>query len=134
MNNNLAKKIKLFLTRRKSFLLVFWIFLILFLCLVSFKESINIKPVSHTDKIVHFIFYFVLTLLLYFNLRKLITKECFLCLTCFLISGIFGCFIEFLQETLTKNRFFETKDIIANIFGTIIAIALIKLNLFKNIE
>jgi VanZ family protein len=76
------------------------------------------------DKTIHFIFYFVLTLLWNFALQK---KYKIWSLKFIIVIAviIFGIIIEVLQGVLTKNREADIYDVMANSAGALIALIVI---------
>ena len=80
--------------------------------------------VPGNDKTIHFIFYFVFTLLWYFALEKKIKKES---LKFIIVSAaiIFGIIIEVLQSVLTQNRQADVFDALANSGGAFVAFLVI---------
>src|SRR4051812_19885358 len=84
------------------------------------------------DKAVHFTFYTVLTLLMFYGWKK---QEVFPALHRRLLVRIlvcaiaYGLLIEVMQETLTDSRHFEVLDVLANSLGAI-AGSLISVKLF----
>jgi VanZ family protein len=105
-------------------LAVGWTVLIAFLCLVSFSNLPSFG-VSGIDKYVHFTFHFVLTFLWGFYISIKQNKiEINKILVIVAISLFFGILIEFLQETFTKTRHADIKDVLANFSGATIALIL----------
>ena len=101
-----------------------WTFLIVFLCLVSFSDLPSFG-VSGIDKYVHFTFHFVFTLLWGFYASTKENKiEINKILVIVAISLFLGILIEFLQETYTKTRHADIKDVFANFSGATIALLL----------
>lgn len=114
--------------KNKFFLiaLVFWVFFITTLSLVSLKGLPKISP-ENGDKYVHFIFYFILTLLLVFNLiYKMSLKHA--TMISFFIAVFYGIIIEILQGVLTLNRRPELLDALFNSVGSFGAIMVVILN------
>ena len=101
--------------------------------LISLKgiSSISIK-ISHFDKIVHAMSYFILSISWFFATQYNFNKKNFkLKLILLLIS--FGIIIEALQGGLTTYRNADFYDIIANSLGILVAaIFFKKLNLWFN--
>lgn len=97
------------------------------LSLFSFNaQAINMQG---GDKLAHFLFYSIFTLLMIATLRY----ECsgkFPFWKIVVLSGVlaflFGVFIEFCQDYFTTNRMMEVKDIQANALGIVFAILIIK--------
>lgn len=80
--------------------------------------------VPGNDKTVHFIFYFVFTLLWYLALEKKIKKKSLK----FVIVGaaiIYGIIIEVLQGVLTQDRQADIYDALANTGGAFVALLVI---------
>lgn len=76
------------------------------------------------DKTIHFLFYFVLTLLWYVALKRKYKNR----LLKFLIVGvsiIYGIIIEILQGVLTQNRQADVYDALANSAGAFLALLVI---------
>tara|TARA_B110000503_G_scaffold142585_1_gene239860 strand:- start:2123 stop:2494 length:372 start_codon:yes stop_codon:yes gene_type:complete len=95
-----------------------WFIIITTLSLVSFN-TLPFKTIASTDKIVHFTFYFVLTLLLIksFNPKSFLNY--------FTITGLaitYGIIIEVIQQSFTVTRKGEILDVIANTTGVIFAL------------
>ncbi len=79
----------------------------------------------HADKVVHFGFYFVTTILAYLVFSKewlLATKKRKKIFFVFLFTVLYGIIIEILQIKLTHDRAGEFFDVVANTFGSISAI------------
>ena len=89
-----------------------WTIAITIASLVSLNNMPKVE-VPGNDKTIHFIFYFVFTLLWYFALEKKIKKES---LKFIIVSAaiIFGIIIEVLQSVLTQNRQADVNDDLAN--------------------
>ena len=103
--------------------------LLTFYCL---KQSpIPIELPSQSDKILHALAYFVFTIVwflaFYFTLKLSRTKSF---IYTFLFSVAFGVLIEILQQQLTTYREGDVLDVVANTFGTILALLLLKI-IFK---
>lgn len=82
---------------------------------------------ENSDKYVHFIFYFVLTILLFLNI---IVKNNF-CKAIFgsiLIAVFYGIIIEGIQEALTSTRKAEWRDVLFNSLGSLAAALVLILN------
>ena len=118
------KPIKHLLVPKKSvfILAVSWTFLIAYLCLVSSNNLPRVR-VPFIDKIVHFLFHFVFTILwsLFFWKQNLNCnyKKVILSILCF--SFVFGISIEIAQEFFTVNRRADITDVIANACGALLA-------------
>lgn len=114
---------------KKNFLtlaLIFWIVFITTLSLVSLKGLPKVSP-QNADKYVHFLFYFILTLLLILNLvNKVGLKQSII--ISFFIAVFYGIIIEILQGVLTENRSPELADALFNSFGSFTATIVVYLN------
>ncbi|HRE76204.1 MAG TPA: VanZ family protein [Flavobacterium sp.] len=114
---------------KKNFLLlalVFWIVFITTLSLVSLNGLPKISP-KNGDKYVHFIFYFILTLLLILNFVDKVGVKRSLVIS-FVIAVFYGIIIEILQGVLTENRKPEFADALVNSFGSLVATIVVFLN------
>ncbi|WP_322551530.1 VanZ family protein [Flavobacterium psychraquaticum] len=100
-----------------------WTIAITIASLVSLNNMPKVE-VPGNDKTIHFIFYFVFTLLWYFALEKKIKKES---LKFIIVSAaiIFGIIIEVLQSVLTQNRQADVFDALANSGGAFVALLVI---------
>jgi VanZ family protein len=109
--------------RNLFFTALSWTLLITILSLVSLGNVQTIE-VPGKDKTVHFIFYFVLTILWYFALQNKY-KHKSLKFVIVLFAIIYGIIIEALQEELTKDRRADLYDVFANASGAISALFVI---------
>ena len=80
--------------------------------------------VPGNDKLVHFVFYFVFTLLWNFALEKKI-KNGSLKFLVVIVAIIYGIIIEILQEVLTRYREADIFDVMANSAGAFLALIVI---------
>lgn len=114
---------------KKNFLLfalIIWTLFVTILSLASLKGLPKIST-QNGDKYVHFIFYFVLTLLLILNIvNKTSLKNAII--ISFLLAVFYGMVIELLQGVLTENRKPELADGLANTFGAFVATIVIAFN------
>ena len=104
--------------------------LIAFLSLSKFILG-KLPPVSNSDKIAHFLAYFVFVLIwgCYFMTSK--NKESMLiAVKSFVLGFVFGLLMEIMQYMLTSYRTFDLLDVLANTlggaFGAVIVIFLLK--------
>jgi VanZ family protein len=104
-----------------------WALFILVLCGIPGNEINKVKfiDIPQFDKVVHFILYFVFTLLLISESNKQrqnrkVTVESILIAAVFALS--YGVLIEVLQKYLFINRSAEILDVVANTFGYLIAV------------
>ena len=101
-----------------------WTVLIMVLSLIPFSGADPVKSVV-SDKVIHALFYLILTLLWYVSLKN--RKIRHLMPGIFLFSVIYGIIIEVLQDITPFNREFEVNDIWANILGSLTGIIAIKI-------
>ena len=85
------------------------------------------------DKVVHFLLYFVLSILMYYSFFKIKNELLIKRLVTIVGTGILlGTVIEIIQGTSITNRAFDQFDILANSIGTILGFIIIeKINLNK---
>lgn len=74
------------------------------------------------DKIVHLIFYAVLSFILLKSFTTNSSKYLIVLVFCF----VFGLFIEIFQPIITPDRRFDVFDIVANILGSLMPIIFLK--------
>jgi VanZ family protein len=105
---------------------IVWGVFILVLCGTPGNQINKVKfiDIPHLDKFVHFILYFVFTLLLISEnntqrSHRKVTVNAILIAAA--ISLSYGALIEILQKVLFINRSGDTWDMIANTFGFILA-------------
>ncbi|GGD33732.1 VanZ family protein [Flavobacterium orientale] len=112
--------------KHKIFQVVFvlWIVTITLLSLVE-SENLPRIDVKNSDKLGHFVFYFLLTLFLFLALPKQRLNLGSKLLFSFLFSVIYGIIIEILQGVITVKRQPEILDVFANTFGSLVAIVVI---------
>lgn len=80
------------------------------------------------DKVIHFLFYFILALLMGFGFYSKKNEPFIKRIVVIIATGIStGSIIEVIQGNFIKNRFFDVFDIIANSIGTIIGFLLIEI-------
>jgi VanZ family protein len=101
---------------------IIWAAFILVLCSIPGNQINKVKfiDIPHLDKFVHFLFYFVFTLLLISENNKQrqyhkVTVDAILIAAT--ISLSYGAFIEILQKVLIINRGADIMDMVANTFG-----------------
>lgn len=102
--------------RHRVLLLSYTVFLFVVTLLpVNSVKNDHFKLISfkHNDKIVHFLLFFTLTLLLKLSYRR------FKKLQLFIIPTLIGILIECLQFILNLGRSFEIYDILANSAGAL---------------
>ncbi len=112
------------LSERNLFVLaLLWTIAITVASLISVGEMPKVD-LPGNDKTIHFLFYFVLTLLWYVALERKYKNR----LLKFLIVGasiIYGIIIEILQGVLTQNRQADVYDALANSAGAFLALLVI---------
>lgn len=105
---------------------IVWATFILVLCSIPGNQMNKIKfiDIPHLDKFVHFIFYFVFTLLLISEnnkqrLHRKVTVDAILIAAT--ISLSYGAVIEIIQKVLVINRGADIWDMVANTVGFLVA-------------
>ena len=104
---------------------------ITFSSLFSFTGSMMVPRFSmpHVDKVVHFIFYFVLVLLgvkaiqEFFNVKPTLRK---VLLYVLFFAIAYGILIECLQYGFTENRHGDILDVLANSIGALVGMFAVK--------
>ena len=106
---------------------IIWAGIILYMCLIRISELPEVK-IPYIDKVVHTFFYFVFSLLWFFALRFSFEKQsqAKLLRLVFLIAFLFGIAIELFQAFFTTYRSGDVTDVVANTFGILLAIVLIR--------
>lgn len=104
-------------------LTLLWVVSITILSLVSFDKN-TIITVQNTDKIVHFTFYFILTLLLFRCVKKTMKFKYLIIIS---LSIFYGIIIEVLQMSFTTTRKGDLYDVLANSIGVFCAAMLNKI-------
>jgi len=101
---------------------ILWTIFIIISSLISAKtvNKFSFFNIPYSDKIIHFIFYFILFLLWYnytisikYNYIHIQKRVILL-----LLVILFGILMELLQLSLTQTRTFEFSDIIINVIGS----------------
>lgn len=108
-----------------------WSVFVLFTCLIPGKEipQAPFITIPHFDKIVHFSFYFILSLLFLQSSKKPLSSLYYFAdiLYCFVL----GIVIEFIQHHYIPNREGDIFDVFANFTGSIFGLFVFALK-FKN--
>ena len=109
---------------------------VLYTLLLTIASLVNIGGVpdlgsSFDDKIYHFLAYAVFTLI-YFNYLKLTSLNTKALLLSVVIAIGYGVLIELLQQLLTKTRILDVYDMLANFFGVVFAMLLVRFR--KNLK
>ena len=116
---------------RYTILFISWLVLITSLSLFSLSglDSVSNRfKIPHSDKIVHFIFYFFSTIIGSYALREHKHHEISLKRAgkkMFLFSVLYGMIIEILQYSLTQNRHGDFLDFLANTIGAFCGLLMI---------
>lgn len=107
---------------RKTYIMltVMWAFFILLLSVIPGKDLPESNLIG-IDKVVHFIFYFILCFLYtsVFNVQQSIRMILLIAFVCI----AYGFLIECIQGLFLQDRFFDLYDVVANSMGAIIASA-----------
>jgi VanZ family protein len=98
-----------------------WFFVIIFLCIVPQDELPEAGGIPHFDKFVHFMLYFILSILslFVFSSGKMSTKI-------LILAGIFlfSFLIEVTQGIMPYGRTFSATDLLANLSGILAGLLL----------
>lgn len=111
---------------RKYWKSILWMGLILFACSIPSSEVSKMPfiKIPHFDKLVHFAFFFVLTVLLISETIK--TRDENRRINTFYLSGVvafsYGLIVELLQHLVFTSRSGSFLDILANLFGILAAV------------
>ena len=88
----------------------------------------DLPRIPYIDKIAHFTFYFVFTVLFFLTLKnecKCVKKIPYVYLISALFAFLLGISIELLQKTITTTRSGDIYDVFFNSFGTIVALVFV---------
>lgn len=106
--------------KKKRFALL-WVVVVTSLSLVNGSSFSGVKsPIEHADKIVHFLFYFVMQLLFCYTLIKKPRPVKYVIV--FFITVFYGMVIEVLQSEFTSTRSGDKLDLLANTLGALTAL------------
>jgi len=115
---------------KSFFLALIWVVLVTVLSLINGSSFSGFGPtIPNADKLVHFLFYFVMQILLCFALCKSYNLIKYLYILLFTLS--YGIIIELLQEKITTTRSGDFYDFLANALGAITAFLLLFLTKSK---
>jgi len=115
---------------KSFFLALIWVVLVTVLSLINGSSFSGVGPtIPNADKLVHFLFYFVMQILLCFALCKSYNLIKYLYILLFTLS--YGIIIELLQEKITTTRSGDFYDFLANALGAITAFLLLFLTKSK---
>lgn len=103
-----------------------WTGVIAFFCLVQLN-NVPLGEVSNLDKLVHVFFHFVLTVLCFLFFQKYTNalNSFKSIIISFLFSVFFGIGIEIAQELFTTTRHADIFDVLANLSGAILGVAVV---------
>tara|TARA_B100000902_G_C27211041_1_gene864368 strand:- start:664 stop:1038 length:375 start_codon:yes stop_codon:yes gene_type:complete len=104
---------------------ILWASIIIYLSFFTTHQSESSRIFEHQDKAGHVVFYAVLT----YGLIKVYRQEIILqqpSVIASIVSFIFGIVIEFIQHYITTNRVGSIMDVLANGFGIILILILLK--------
>ena len=113
MNCYQVKTIKNLLEHKFTIVALIWTAIIFILCLITLKNVSVDVPIQGKDKLVHFMFYFILVYLW----GKALNDTKIILIVCFCV--LYGIIIEVLQGVFTTTREFDIYDIIANLLGAL---------------
>jgi len=114
---------------RNKFLLatVVWVVFITYACLAAAADipKASWLNIPHKDKVVHFIFYFIFTLLLSmdYKVRTATIKKAWI--YAFATAVGYGIIIEICQKLFTNGRSADMMDVVANTSGSAFAILIL---------
>lgn len=114
-----------------NLLTIIWSIIIIILCCIPGKEfpEASIFEIPHLDKIVHFIFYFTLSIIGVKGVSNLTNLPFLFILLYGLLLGII---IEFVQYFFIPFRDGNLFDALANILGSFVGLAFIHYKLVPN--
>jgi len=123
------------LNKNKYLLLaLFWTVCVTVACLVSISEVPDVSlGVDNADKLVHFTFYAIFSVLWFLYLKTVLKNHSWLYLKIFIFAVCFGIMIEICQSVFTETRQADAIDAIANTLGSLFGLTMLKLynNRFK---
>lgn len=121
-------------TNKYLALALLWTVCVTIACLISGTEVPNVDiGVENVDKIVHFTFYAVFSILWFVYLKTTFVNPKWLYLKVFIFAVSFGIIIEICQSVFTDSRQADVVDAIANTLGSFFGLAMLKFynNRFK---
>ena len=118
---------KKFIYKNSLVLCSIWTLTIFILCATpgQYIPSANWLELLSFDKFVHASLFFILTLLTFTTAIKNKKSNTILA-TLFLACIAYGALLEFMQATCFSNRSADWKDMVANAFGCIMALLILK--------
>ncbi|ATA68026.1 VanZ family protein [Capnocytophaga cynodegmi] len=114
--------------RKFTILLGIWFIVVVTLSLMPGDSTPNLPRIPYIDKIAHFTFYFVFTVLFFLTLKnecKCVKKIPYIYIISALFAFLLGISIELLQKTITTTRSGDIYDVFFNSFGTIVALVFV---------
>jgi VanZ family protein len=106
---------------------IFCSIVIIILCFIPGDELPQPEfDIPCLDKLVHFCFYFVLSLTLQYEIKKIIKLKNYLIIVIY--TMVLGGFIELVQENVITDRSGDFFDFIAGLLGTVIAFFVFKIS------
>ncbi len=104
-----------------------WVLIIFLLCATpgQYIPSANWLELLSFDKFVHAFMFFVLATLTFINVIKRQQPQWAL-IGLFLVCISYGALLELMQATCFSNRSADWKDLVANTFGCVLALLMIK--------
>lgn len=88
----------------------------------------ELPRIPYLDKMAHFTFYFVFTILFFLTLKfenKSVKKTINIYIISFVIAFLLGFSIEILQKLITNTRSGDFYDVLFNTFGIVVALLFI---------
>jgi len=96
-------------------------------CLVSVSDVPDVDlGVENADKLVHFSFYAIFSMLWFVYLQSIVKNDKKLYLAVFIFSVLFGIGIEICQSIFTETRQADVADAIANTLGSLFGLSMLK--------
>ncbi|UUC46690.1 VanZ family protein [Flavobacterium cerinum] len=107
-------------------LALIWSLLIGIACLITFNADVGGK-LPYKDKFVHFVFYFLFTILWFRTIDEIVPRQALLkkLRNVFLLGFVYGAGIEICQGLFTKTRSADIFDVLANSVGGLTAVLLL---------
>jgi len=118
----ILKHIKNLLEHKAIYVAIFFTIIITIASLISLN-GIDLSSVRYEDKYLHIISFFFLTLSWLFVIKNKFNKFS-LRILIFIAITLYGIIIELLQQDLTTYRHADIFDVLADITGILIAIAI----------
>ncbi len=116
--------------RKFTILLVLWFIVVVTLSLMPADDGVEFPRIPHLDKVAHFTFYFLFTVLFFLTLKyecKCVKKIIYIYVFSFIVAFLLGILIELLQRTITTTRSGEFLDVLFNTFGIVVALSFVKI-------